>query len=98
MTAETAIFTCSICSEPSSQICVYCTKDVCGNHRCERCKRCSDCCGCDVPLSAAEPEPPQAVITESATPVQPQDEPATAEASPEPVEPTQPGFGDSFLP
>lgn len=57
MTAETAIFTCSICSEPSSQICVYCTKDVCGNHRCDRCKRCSDCCGCDLPLSAAEPEP-----------------------------------------
>jgi hypothetical protein len=54
MIAETAVFTCSICGEPSSDICVYCTKDACGNHRCDRCKRCSDCCECDVPLSAEE--------------------------------------------
>jgi hypothetical protein len=60
MTAGTAILTCSICSEPSTDICVYCTKDACANHRCDRCKRCSDCCECDVPLSAKEvhPEPP----------------------------------------
>jgi hypothetical protein len=59
MTVEPAIFTCSICGEPSTELCVYCTKDACGNHRCDRCKRCSDCCECDVPLSAAEvhPEP-----------------------------------------
>lgn len=56
MTAEAAIFTCSICGEPSSEICVFCTKDACGNHRCDRCKRCSDCCECEVPLSAAEAE------------------------------------------
>ena len=67
---EAAIFTCSICGEPSGEICVYCTKDTCANHRCERCKRCSDCCECEIPLSAAEapaaaeveapPEPPPA--------------------------------------
>jgi hypothetical protein len=51
---ETAIFTCSICGEPSGEICVFCTKDTCANHRCERCKRCSDCCECEIPLSAAE--------------------------------------------
>lgn len=55
MTVEPAIFTCSICGEPSTEICAYCTKDTCGNHRCDRCKRCSDCCECDIPLSAAEP-------------------------------------------
>jgi hypothetical protein len=59
-TAGTAILTCSICGEPSHDICVYCTKDACTNHRCDRCKRCSDCCECDVPLSAEEVhiEPP----------------------------------------
>lgn len=55
MMVETAVFTCSICGEPSRDICVLCTKDACANHRCERCKRCSDCCECEVPLSAAEP-------------------------------------------
>ena len=54
MTAEVAIFTCSICGEPAGEICVYCTKDACVNHRCDRCKRCSDCCECEIPLSAAE--------------------------------------------
>ncbi len=54
MTAGTAVLTCSICGEPSHDICVYCTKDACANHRCDRCKRCSDCCECDVPLSAEE--------------------------------------------
>jgi hypothetical protein len=51
---HTAVFTCSICGEPSTNICAYCTKDACANHRCERCKRCSDCCECEVPLSAEE--------------------------------------------
>ncbi len=54
MTAEAAIFICSICGEPAGEICVYCTKDACVNHRCDRCKRCSDCCECEIPLSAAE--------------------------------------------
>jgi hypothetical protein len=54
MMVPAAIFTCSICGEVSSNICAYCTKDACSNHRCERCKRCSDCCECEYPLSAEE--------------------------------------------
>ena len=54
MIVNAAVFTCSICGEASANICAYCTKDVCSNHRCERCKRCSDCCECEVPLSAEE--------------------------------------------
>ncbi len=60
MTAGIATLLCSICGEPSHDICVYCTKDACTNHRCDRCKRCSDCCECDVPLSAAEAAPIEA--------------------------------------
>lgn len=55
MMVNAAVFTCSICGEASTNICAYCTKDACSNHRCERCKRCSDCCECEVPLSAEEP-------------------------------------------
>ena len=55
MIVNAAVFTCSICSEPSTDICAYCTKDACANHRCIRCKRCSDCCECEFPLSAEEP-------------------------------------------
>mgnify|MGYP003622980743 CR=1 FL=1 len=51
---ETAVFVCSICSDPSTDICVFCTKDTCRNHRCDRCRRCSDCCECDVPLTSPE--------------------------------------------
>jgi hypothetical protein len=65
MIVNAAVFTCSICGEASVNICSYCTKDACSNHRCERCKRCSDCCECDVPLSAEEPVAPVAV-TEAA--------------------------------
>jgi len=39
-------FQCSICSEPSARICVYCTKDCCALHQCDHCRRCSDCCIC----------------------------------------------------
>ena len=45
--AEILTFQCNICNEPSSEICVYCTKDTCANHLCDKCKRCSDCCQCD---------------------------------------------------
>jgi transcription elongation factor Elf1 len=55
MIVNAAVFTCSICGEASVNICSYCTKDACSNHRCERCKRCSDCCECEFPLSAEEP-------------------------------------------
>jgi hypothetical protein len=47
-------FTCSICEEESTRICVACTKDSCENHLCEKCSRCSDCCGCEVALSHSE--------------------------------------------
>ena len=57
MIVNAAVFTCSICGEASTNICAYCTKDACANHRCERCKRCSDCCECEYPLSAEEPVP-----------------------------------------
>jgi hypothetical protein len=62
MIVNAAIFTCSICGEASSNICSYCTKDACANHRCERCKRCSDCCECEFPLSAEEPLVMEAVM------------------------------------
>ena len=45
---NTFVFSCSICGEPSKDICVACTKDTCENHRCLKCLRCSDCCNCDV--------------------------------------------------
>lgn len=47
-------FSCSICGEPSTAICHYCTKDACANHVCRKCRFCSDCCRCEVPLD--EPE------------------------------------------
>jgi hypothetical protein len=61
MMVNAAVFTCSICGEVSVNICSYCTKDACSNHRCERCKRCSDCCECEYPLSAEEPVALEAV-------------------------------------
>ena|SRR5690349_16654362 len=48
-------FTCCICGEPSSKICVYCTCDSCANHLCEKCGRCSDCCACEARLRSDEP-------------------------------------------
>ena len=79
MIANAAIFTCSICGEASSNICAYCTKDTCSNHRCERCKRCSDCCECEFPLSAEEAAPVEAA-TQSAP------EPEIGSVEPEPSE------------
>jgi hypothetical protein len=51
-------FTCSICGDPSSEICVFCTKDACPNHLCRKCLRCSDCCECEVPLESEEAAAP----------------------------------------
>ncbi|MDX2268874.1 MAG: hypothetical protein NW208_12260 [Bryobacter sp.] len=39
-------FQCHICAEPSTEICVYCTKDACELHLCDKCARCTDCCLC----------------------------------------------------
>lgn len=50
---EASPFTCSICGEPSSAICAWCTKDACPNHLCEHCGRCSDCCECHLLLESA---------------------------------------------
>jgi hypothetical protein len=104
MTAPTtAVFTCSICGEPSSEICAYCTKDACHNHRCNRCKRCSDCCECEVPLSEVEDEVelaaepvvivPEPLEPELITPLEP--EPAPVPEPPEPTEipPEYPAYG-----
>jgi hypothetical protein len=44
-------FTCSICGDPSGEICHACTKDSCPNHLCTRCLCCSDCCRCEVSLA-----------------------------------------------
>ena len=52
---ETRLFTCSICGDPSTEICVCCTKDTCPNHLCRKCHRCSECCVCDDPVASGEP-------------------------------------------
>lgn len=51
---EATTFSCSICGESSTRICVYCTKDACENHLCVRCHRCSDCCACEMRLDDDE--------------------------------------------
>src|ERR1700684_1993388 len=80
MIVNAAIFTCSICGEASVNICSYCTKDACSNHRCERCKRCSDCCECEFPLSAEEP-----MAVEAPPAMEPLIEPALEPATETPV-------------
>ena len=90
MTAGTLTFTCSICGEPSSDICIYCTKDACANHRCERCKRCSDCCECEVPLSeveATEETAPAAPAEEAPAGEVPASAPAPSSMNGQPAEP-----------
>jgi hypothetical protein len=59
-------FTCSICGEGSTRICVWCTKDACNNHLCEKCLRCSDCCECEVRLSEPVHEPARPVARAAA--------------------------------
>lgn len=54
---EVRTFSCNICGDPSTDICVFCTKDACPNHLCRKCQRCSDCCECEVPLDAAGDSP-----------------------------------------
>ena len=80
---ETATFVCSICGESSTDICVYCTKDTCANHRCLRCLRCSDCCECEVPLTAGEPEAASAEPVAEAPPPPPVEAPPVFEPPPE---------------
>ena len=86
---EIATFACSICSETSTEICIYCTKDTCANHLCVRCRRCSDCCECEFPLTASEPEsasiPP--AVPEPLPPGNPE---PTPQPWPDPVPPGDP--------
>jgi hypothetical protein len=86
----TLTYACSICVEPSHDICVYCTKDVCRLHRCQRCLRCSDCCECESPLCLDEepaPQPVEAAIEMEAAP-----EPSGVEqpTEPDPASPEEP--------
>ncbi len=55
-------FTCSICGEESTRICVRCTKDACNNHICDKCLRCSDCCECEIALSEPTHETVRMVV------------------------------------
>ena len=82
-------FTCSICGEESTRICVWCTKDACDNHICEKCGRCSDCCECEVHLS----EPPREarpMVRAAAVASEQEPEPAT-EPTPAPEPETADG-------
>lgn len=73
-------FTCSICGEESTRVCVSCTKDTCANHLCEKCSRCSDCCECEVPLN--EPVHQASVAHLSAPAAEPETAPEAAVPDP----------------
>jgi len=101
MTIEAAVFTCNICGEPSKDICAFCTKDACTNHRCERCKRCSDCCECDEPLSAADSRAVEELPAPEHIDPPHADAPSIAAVTPEHVsetEPAAPQANDWFAP
>jgi hypothetical protein len=80
-------FSCSICEQESTRICVECTKDACGNHLCERCQCCSDCCECEVVL--ARDYAYEIPTVHAATPPipKPEPEPPVPDPEPEPHEP-----------
>ena len=80
-------FTCTICGEESTHICVWCTKDTCANHLCAKCGRCSDCCECEVPLEEpvfAVPTVHDAIVAQemAATVAAPVEEPPPIEEPP----------------
>lgn len=81
-------FTCSICGEESTRICVRCTKDACSNHLCEKCLRCSDCCECELALEEPVPE-----FTPVAHAMHPKPDP---DPEPEPEPPQPPPDPDPF--
>jgi hypothetical protein len=87
-------FTCSICGEESTRICVRCTKDACSNHLCEKCLRCSDCCECEVALNESTAE-----FTPASHAVHPHPEPhpePEPRPEPEPESPHPPPDPDPF--
>jgi hypothetical protein len=71
-------FTCSICGEESTRICVRCTKDACDNHLCDKCHKCSDCCECEIALAP----PVQETVREVLHPVVEQVAPPPAVVEP----------------
>jgi L-lactate utilization protein LutB len=81
-------FSCSICGEESTRICVRCTKDACDNHLCEKCGRCSDCCECEVTLAPHIPELVREALR-AVTETAPQAAEAQVEAAPQ-AEPEPP--------
>ena len=81
----TLTYACSICVEPSHDICVYCTKDVCHSHRCQRCLRCSDCCECESPLCLDEEPLAEVVVAEAPVEAILEPEFAIPEEVPEPA-------------
>jgi hypothetical protein len=85
-------FTCSICGEESTRICVRCTKDACNNHICEKCLRCSDCCECEVALSEPTHETVRMVVRAASEEVPLPESAAETGPDPEPEpEPHIPG-------
>ena len=94
-------FTCSICAEDSTRICVRCTKDACDNHLCEKCRKCSDCCECEVALSPHAPESVREAIHPVVAHAEPVVEaPPAAEVQLEPVqvEPATPPVAEAPTP
>jgi hypothetical protein len=89
----TTTFACSICGDPATEICVYCTKDACGNHRCAKCKRCSDCCECVLALDERVPAEPAAPVEER-SPEAPAEAQVPAEEALPPDAHPQPAAGD----
>lgn len=80
-------FSCTICEENSTRICVRCTKDTCTNHLCEKCGACSDCCACELQLENEHVEFPAEGIN-LAGPHDPRPEPLPdPEPDPDPDEP-----------
>ena len=90
-------FSCSICGEESTRICVLCTKDSCGNHLCERCGCCSDCCECEIALR----EPLYEAPTVHSVRVKPEPEPEPdaphppPDPDPFPQDEPEPGIADT---
>jgi hypothetical protein len=77
-------FTCTICGEESTRICVWCTKDTCANHLCEKCGRCSDCCECEVPLDEPVHEAAQVYGAHPQPHPEPEPEPPHPPPDPDP--------------
>jgi hypothetical protein len=83
-------FTCSICEELSTHICVSCTKDACANHLCLKCHRCSDCCECEDPVAESAPLETVAQANVRSAPVEAEPAPPASEEAPQPASEPEP--------